>query len=219
MNVPDSSREARTFVPSYPTPRPLPKQQHSKDSKLPVGLTVPAKPLAEHWRAEVFSSATERQQPGFIRLLPTGNNPDCLDLARARTSLKMKCFLARETRLEASSSGWRFSKAPEASQSLNRALVLKALSELTQSHTTPLLVVRKNAVAAQGGSGSRGARCLGPGGSVSISISISFPSPALGSLPGLSRPGPAPAERDPMAAGGLELPTTTPGQPAGRRQP
>lgn len=32
----------------------------------------------------------------FIRLLPTGNNPDWLDLAGAKTYLKMKCLLARE---------------------------------------------------------------------------------------------------------------------------
>ena len=75
---------------------------------------------------QVFSSATERQQPGFIRLLPNANNPDCLHLAHARTYFKRKCFLARETRLEQSSSAWPFSKAAEYAQALNRALVLKA---------------------------------------------------------------------------------------------
>lgn len=68
----------------------------SKDTKLPVQLTVPVKPLAKHCGEEVFSSATEQQHPWFIRLLPTGNNPDCLGLGDAKPYLKTKCFLARK---------------------------------------------------------------------------------------------------------------------------
>lgn len=78
-----------------PTRRQLPKQRCSKDRQLPARLTVPVRPLAQHSWGEAFISATEWQQPGFIRLLPTGNNPDFLDLADARTLFKNEVFSSK----------------------------------------------------------------------------------------------------------------------------
>lgn len=69
----------------------------SKDTKLPVQLTVPVKPLAKHYGEDSAPmNSIEQQHPWFIRLLPTGNNPDCLGLGDAKSYLKMKCFLARK---------------------------------------------------------------------------------------------------------------------------